>query len=169
MSWGGEEFCISCYLSRFTESHFLVNRWNIFGLLNHFVITIQHPLTWQMLLKNTQLLQSLVLSFTRATLLLGSHESKELFIFLWIFFSALRSKGYSLPILTKICWSKWQKLIQSKIEVILPKQENSWMKPVGSGISVQGNLLPVCQHWLTAKDNCDFLFFFFPVGSGGFY
>lgn len=34
ISWGGEEFCISCYLSCFTESHFLVNRWNIFGLLN---------------------------------------------------------------------------------------------------------------------------------------
>lgn len=67
------------------------------------------------------------------------------------FFSALRSEHYSLPILIYICWSKWQNLIQSKMEVIMPEQENSWMKPVATGISIQGNLPSICQPWLTAN------------------
>lgn len=131
---------------------FFSEQMEYFWFVEHFVITIQHQLTCQKLLKNTHLLQSLVLCFKRATFLLGYHESKE--FFLWIFFSALRSKHYSLPTLTNIRWSNRQKLIQSKIEVILPEQENSWMKPVVTGISVQGNLPSICQQWLTV--NCDF-------------
>lgn len=46
-----------------------------FWFVEHFVIAIQHQLTCQMFLKNT-LWQPLVLSFTRATFLLCSHESK---------------------------------------------------------------------------------------------
>ena len=132
-----------------------------FWFAEHFVITIQHQLTCQMLLKNTQLLQFLVLSFTRATFLLG---------FLWFcffFFLCLKIQRLFSTFLNKIYCSKWQKLIPSKIYVTLPEQENSWMKPVGTGISVQGNLSPVCQQWPTAKDNCDFIFF--PVRGGGFY
>lgn len=97
--------------------------------------------------------------FTRATFLLVSHESKTLFPFIYFFFPALSSKDYSLPILTKIYWSKQQKLIPSKIGVILPGQKNSRMKPVGIGNSVQGSLpCWAVSVQLTGKDDWFYLF-----------
>lgn len=86
---------------------FFSEQMEYFWFVEHFVITIQHQLTCQMLFKNTQLSQSLVLQEQLSFLV--PMNQKNYFFF---FSSALRSKDYSLPILTKIYCSKWKKLIQ---------------------------------------------------------